>query len=125
MRPKLFGIAIFAGLCLFATPGAKAQPSCILVGQTPLTASVVQYYTITNHCAFPIEGVFSTRSGGSYSFGPLTAGESSLLQSTATGAYHLYVCSFPKLPRVESGPRNWPTLALPTFSSDQSRVACE
>jgi hypothetical protein len=125
MRLKLVGIAFAAALCLFAARGAKAQPSCVSVGTIPDGTSGIPFYTVTNHCAYAVEGVFTTRFGGSYSFGPLAAGETSIVQSTATGVYHTYVCAFPKLPRIAISTNRWAIWGLPSYNSDSARVACQ
>jgi len=125
MRPKLLGIALAAALCLLAVPGAKAHPSCISVGATSGGFAALQFYTVTNHCAYAVEGVFTTKFGGSYSFGPLAAGETSMVQSTATGVYHVYVCEFPKLPRIAISTSRWAIWGLPSYNSDSARVACQ
>lgn len=125
MKLKFFGIALAAALCLLVAPRAKAQPSCVSVGTTKGPVFETQFYTVTNDCAVAIEGVFITKSGGAFSFGPLASGETSQLQSTETGPYRLYVCDFPRLPRITVDIDGWANWNLPAFGSDPSRVACQ
>jgi len=106
-------------------PGARAQSACVSVTTTGETLSGTERYVATNNCAYAVEGVFTTRLGGSFSFGPLTHGQRSLLQSTATGAYRIYVCSFPRLPRTAAISNGWINRLLPSFASDPARVSCQ
>jgi hypothetical protein len=124
VKRRIFGIVFGAALCLFAVPRAKAQPSCLSVGATAVDSSGFQFYTVTNHCSTAIEGVFATKSGGSYSFGPLASGESSILQATATGPYRYYVCQFPRLSRISVNVGQWASWKLPGYGSDPSLVSC-
>jgi hypothetical protein len=125
VKLSLSGILLAAVLCVAAVPGARAQSACVSVGTTGATLSATQRYVVANKCPFAIEGVFTTKLGGSFSFGPLEQGQTSLLQSTATGAYRLYVCGFPRLPRVTEISGNWLNRLLPNFASDPSRVSCQ
>jgi hypothetical protein len=125
MKRKAFGIAFSVVLCLFAAPKAKAQPSCVAVRTTEIDATGIPSYAVTNHCTFAVEGVFATKLGGSYSFGPLGSGDTSVLQSTSTGPYRLYVCEFPKLSRIALNQGNWTIWKLPGYDSDFSLVSCQ
>lgn len=125
MKLSLPGILLGAVLCLLATPGARAQSACISVTTTGATLSGTERYVVTNNCAYAVEGLFTTKLGGSFSFGPLVRGQRSLLQSTATGAYRVYVCDFPRLPRITDISGSWINRLLPNFASDPARVSCQ
>jgi hypothetical protein len=124
MRLKIPGIVLGAALCLLAAPASKAQPSCVSVGITSQNAYGIQYYTVTNDCAIAVEGVFTTKAGGSYSFGPLAPRETSVMQATDTGVYRHYDCGFPKLPRSINGFGDWDG-NLPNYNSDPAEVVCQ
>jgi hypothetical protein len=125
VKPSLLGILLAAVVCLFAVPGARAQAACVSVTTTGPTLSGTERYMVTNDCTRAVEGVFTTKLGGSFSFGPLARGQKSLLQSTATGAYRVYVCQFPGLPRIADVSNGWIDRQLPSFASDSSRVSCQ
>ena len=125
MKLKFLGIALGAALCLLAVPATKAQPSCVSVGTTAENAYGMQFYTVTNNCAIAVEGVFTTRSGGAFSFGPLSPGSTSIMQSTAHGVYRFYDCEFPKLPRITGNNGDWSTWSLPKYDSDPAHVVCQ
>ncbi|MGH9686700.1 MAG: hypothetical protein ACRD5K_06375 [Candidatus Acidiferrales bacterium] len=124
MRLEFLGIALSAAMCLFAVPAAKAQPGCVSVGTTVENAYGMQFYTVTNNCAIAVEGVFTTKGGGSYSFGPLSPGATSIMQSTATGVFRHYDCEFPKLPRT-AGIGDWASWTLPRYDSNPAHVVCQ
>jgi len=125
VKLSLPGILLATVLCLLAVPGARAQSACISVTTTGATLSSTERYVVTNSCTYAVEGLFTTKLGGSFSFGPLARGQRSILQSTATGAYRVYVCGFPRLPRITEINGSWLNRLLPNFSSDPARVSCQ
>lgn len=125
MKLKLAATLLASVLCLLTIPAARAQSACVSVSTTGPALSGTERYVLTNNCAYAVEGVFTTKLGGSFSFGPLARGQRSLLQSTATGAYRVYVCDFPKLPRIAAISNGWLNRQLPSFASDPSSVSCQ
>lgn len=125
VKLSLLGILLGAVLSLLAVPTARAQSACVSVSASGATFSGTERYVVTNHCTYTVEGVVTTKLGGSFSFGPLARGQRSLLQSTATGAYRVYVCNFPRLPRIAAISNGWIDRQLPRFASDPARVSCQ